>query len=139
VTRVSPLSAIRGHILTGRGGSGTNPTWTGTGITSSTAATLDRFKYSVAYAEKSAMPLHDYSTTFRDVAVDDTCILICYTRTADANLDGIVDNDDVTIINAHYNQSNGQWYIGDFDFDGFIENDDVTFLGTYYDPTATPA
>jgi parallel beta-helix repeat protein len=139
-TGTSPLAAIRDLILSGRGGSGTNPTWTGTGITSSTAATLDRFKYSVAYAENSALPLGALAK-FRDVAVDSTCILICYTRTADATLDGVVDNNDVTVINSYYDPSdpNPYWYFGDFDFDGYIENDDVTFLNAYYDPTALPA
>ena len=61
-------------------------------------------------------------------------------RTGDANLDGIVNNDDVTIVGANYapGTARPRWDLGDFDFNGFVDDDDITLLGVYYNPSATP-
>ena len=42
------------------------------------------------------------TAAFRGQAVDLTSVLIAYTRTADANLDGVVNNDDVTVVGANF-------------------------------------
>jgi hypothetical protein len=135
-TGTSPAATIRAQILAGRGGPGFAVTWTGQGITSSTAAT-DPVSRSVGYAENSALPLGPYAT-FRDEAVDETSILMAFTRTGDANLDGMVNDDDVTILGATYAPGVPQpsWALGDFDYNGFVDDDDVTLLGAFYDPSA---
>jgi T5SS/PEP-CTERM-associated repeat protein len=132
----SPAATVRAQILAGRGGPGFAVTWTGPGITSGTAAT-DPVSRSVGYAENSALPLGRY-TTFRGEAVDDTSLLIAFTRTGDANLDGVVNDDDVTIVGATYapGVSQPSWALGDFDYNGFVDDDDVTLLGVFYDPSA---
>jgi hypothetical protein len=86
------------------------------------------------------MPLGPY-TAFHGKAVDDTSILIAFTRTGDANLDGVLNDDDVTIVNAAYAPGVPQpsWGLGDFDYNGFVDDDDVTLLGAFYDPNAAPA
>jgi hypothetical protein len=63
-----------------------------------------------------------------------------YTRTGDANLDGLVNDDDVTIVSASYapGVANASWALGDFDYNGFVDDDDVTLLGAFYDPSAAP-
>jgi hypothetical protein len=63
-------------------------------------------------------------------------VIIAFTRTGDANLDGIVNDDDVTIVGATYapGVANAHWALGDFDYNGFIDDDDVTLLGALYDP-----
>jgi hypothetical protein len=65
---------------------------------------------------------------------------MAFTRTGDANLDGVVNDDDVTIVGASYAPSvaGASWAIGDFDFNGFVDDDDVTLLGVFYNPSATP-
>jgi hypothetical protein len=133
---------VRQQIIAGRGGAGFGQSWNGQGITSSTAAaanTIDPESLSVAYAENSALPLGSY-TTFRGQSADDTSVLIALARTGDANLDGIVNDDDVTIVNATYAPSIPQphWILGDFDYNGFVDDDDVTLLGAFYDPNAGP-
>ena len=57
-----------------------------------------------------------------------------------ASLNGIVDDDDVTIVSAAYNPSGTEprWAYGNFDFDDGVDDDDVTLLGAYYDPLAQP-
>jgi hypothetical protein len=139
-----PLSStdIRQLILSGRGGSGLDKKWTGTGITSSQVqadVAANPNITSVAYADNATLPLGPYSS-FRGQPVDKTAVLVGYTRTGDANLDGIVNDDDVTIVGATYAPGKPQplWALGDFDYNGFVDDDDVTLLGAFYDPKAAP-
>ena len=136
----SPAATIRQQILAGRGGPGLGATWTGQGITSSAAAAAnaaDPELRSVGFAENAAMPLGPV-TTFHGQPADDTSVLMAFTRTGDANLDGVVNDDDVTIVGATYAPGVPQpsWALGDFDYNGFVDDDDVTLLGAFYDPTA---
>ena len=138
----SPAGTIRQQILAGRGGAGLDKQWSGQGITSSAAATVNATEpesHSVGYAENSVLPLGSY-TTFRGQPVDDTSLLVAYTRTGDGNLDGIVNDDDVTIVGTSYAPGvpNASWALGDFDYNGFVDDDDVTLLGAFYDPSAAP-
>jgi hypothetical protein len=137
----SPAAAIREKILSGRGGGGMAASWNGPGITSSAAAAANQTapgSQSVGFAENASLPLGRY-TIFRGVAVDETAILIAYTRTGDANLDGLLNDDDVTIVGATYAPGvpNPQWALGDIDYNGFVDDDDVTLLGALYDPSAS--
>ena len=79
------------------------------------------------------MPLMVSYNTFCGQAVDNTSILIAYTRGADANLDGRVDNTDVTIIGGCYGRA-GTWATGDFDYNGI--DDDTAVLGGLFNPSA---
>jgi hypothetical protein len=139
-TGASPVTTIRQQILAGRGGPGFGATWNGLGITSSTAAAADPESRSVGFAENGTMPLGPYAN-FRGQPVDNTSVLIAFTRTGDANLDGLVNDDDVTIVGATYAPGvpNANWAMGDFDYNGFVDDDDVTLLGVFYDPSAPPA
>jgi hypothetical protein len=139
---LSPAATVRQQIVAGRGGAGLGKTWNGNGITSSAAATAnaaDSESRSLGYAENSQLPLGHY-TNFRGQPVDSTSLLIAYTRTGDANLDGVVNDDDVTIVGANYAPGvvKAAWAFGDFDYNGFVDDDDVTLLGAFYNPAATP-
>jgi autotransporter-associated beta strand protein len=138
-TGTSPADSIRQQILAGRGGAGLGKTWNGQGITSSAAAAAEAETRSVGYAENATMPLGAY-TNFRGQPVDDTTVIMAFTRTGDANLDGVVNDDDVTIVGATYapGVAGGTWARGDFDYNGFVDDDDVTLLGVFYDPSAAP-
>jgi hypothetical protein len=138
----SPAATVREQILAGRGGSGPAGTWTGTGITSSSAAAANQTapdSHSLGYADNATLPLAPY-TTFRGQPVDNTSVLMAFTRTGDANLDGLVNDDDVTILGASYAPGMPQpsWALGDFDYNGFVDDDDVTLLGAFYNPSAPP-
>jgi hypothetical protein len=138
----SPVATVRQQITSGRGGTTFGAPWNGPGINSSTVATVnavDSESRSVAYAENGALPLGSY-TEFRGQPVDASAILLAYTRTGDTNLDGVVNDDDVTIVSATYAPGFPQpdWTLGDFDYNGFVDDDDITLLGVFYDPTAQP-
>jgi hypothetical protein len=93
----------------------------------------------LGYADNATLPLGAYSS-FHGAAVNGTSVLIAYTRTGDANLDGVVNDDDVTIVGATYAPGvpNASWALGDFDYNGFVDDDDITLLGALYDPSAPP-
>src|SRR4029453_17113562 len=90
-------------------------------------------------AVNAGLPLGG-KTTFRGQAVDPSSVLIRYTRTADANLDGVVNDDDVTVVGTFYapGVSKPEWAKGDFDYNGLVDDDDVTLLGVFYNPSAPP-
>ncbi|MEX2141597.1 MAG: Calx-beta domain-containing protein [Pirellulales bacterium] len=139
-TGASPLAAIRERVFSGRGGPGFGANWTRPGINSSTASEANKVDpegYSIGYAENATLPLGLY-TNFRGQPVDDTSILIAYTPTGDANLDGLVDDNDVTVVSATFARGVPQpnWALGDFDYNGFVDDDDMTLLGALYDPAA---
>jgi hypothetical protein len=141
-TGTSPAATVRPQILSGRGGAGLGQSWNGQGITSTAAASANATmpeSRSIGYAENSSLPLGPY-TTFRGQPVDNTAVLIAFTRTGDANLDGLVNDDDVTIVGASYAPGVAQtfWILGDFDYNGFVDDDDVTLLGAFYDRSAAP-
>jgi hypothetical protein len=138
----SPVATVRQQIIAGRGGAGLGKPWNGDGITSSAAAAANAAEpesRSIGYAENSALPLGPY-VTFHGRQVDASSLLIAFTRTGDANLDGIVNDDDVTIVSATYAPGVPQphWALGDFDYNGFVDDDDVTLLSAFYDPAAAP-
>jgi hypothetical protein len=133
---------IRDSIVTGRGGSGFGATWDGPGINSSAAAAANAAEpesRSIGYADNATLPLGAY-TEFRGHPVDPTTVLIAYTRTGDANLDGLDDDNDVTVLSASYAPGLGQafWTLGDFDYNGLIDDDDATLLGAFYNPPPAP-
>jgi hypothetical protein len=140
-TDASPLTRIRNYIQSGRNGTDfQSGDWNGpTGIISSTAAASDLVSFAVGYVQNSFLPalgLPSY-TSFGGQPVDSNSILIRYTLGADANLDGKVNTDDITIVGALYNNTaSGEWFLGDFDYDGICDTDDVTVLGALYDATA---
>jgi hypothetical protein len=133
----NPEATIRAQIISGRGGGGLGKTWNGQGITSSTAGAAPVNSMSVGYAVNGQLPLGPF-TNFRGQPVDNSTILMRFTRTGDANLDGVVNNDDVTIVGANFapGSPKPRWDLGDFDYNGFVDNDDVTLLGVYYNPSA---
>ena len=53
----------------------------------------------------------------------------------DANLDGQVDINDLTIVLAHYNQSGLTWGQGDFNGDGQVDINDLTIVLANYNQT----
>ena len=95
----NPETTIRNQIIAGRGGSGLGKTWNGLGITSSQAAADPVNSSSVGYAVNGYAALGPLPS-FGGQAVDTSTVLMRYTRTGDANLDGVVNNDDVTIVGA---------------------------------------
>jgi len=134
----SPLVGVRTMLMAGRGAN----TWQGMGGITSTAAAADPMHFAVGYAENSdlaSLSAAGSYTVFAGQTVDSTSVLIRYTRGADANLDGIVNGQDVAIVGTRFGKSGtGQWEMGDFDYSGIVDNPDVDALSALYNPKATP-
>ena len=57
----------------------------------------------------------------------------------DANLDGRVDINDLTIVLTHYGQSGMTWTQGEFNGDGKVDINDLTIVLAHYNDTTAPA
>ncbi len=96
-------------------------TWTGTaGITSSSAA----LSTNTALGIESGGLL----SSFDGQPVTSTDVLIKYTYFGDANLDGVVNGSDYTLIDNGFNNSLTGWHNGDFNYDGVVNGDDYTLI-----------
>jgi hypothetical protein len=65
---------------------------------------------------------------FMGQEIDDTSLLIRYTRDGDANLDGAVDLLDFNRLALNFGQSEKLWSDGDFNYDGAIDLLDFNLL-----------
>jgi hypothetical protein len=148
----TPLASVRQYLLNGRGGTvGTNTaTWNDTGGIMSSAiiahitASNNRFDQAIGYAENSslgaAQQFNNSTHLFNGQSVDQSSILIRYTRGADTNLDGVVSGADADVVGANFNLTDNtkQWFTGDFDYDGICSGSDADILGATYDVNASP-
>jgi autotransporter-associated beta strand protein len=115
-------------------------TWTGSGITSSTAASDGR--RGVGFAEaRDVVSLVGGVGRFMGAAVDDTAIVVRATVLGDATLDGVVNFDDLLALAKHYNASGDAavWSAGDFTYDAAVNFDDLLVLAKNYNATLPAA
>jgi autotransporter-associated beta strand protein len=113
-----------------------NGTWTGTGITSSTAAGDSTHLTAVGVIQNSTdgiTPLYGGTLgTFEGSTPGPTDVLVKYTYYGDANLDGTVSSADYALIDNGYLQHLTGWYNGDFNYDGIINGSDYTLIDNAY-------
>ncbi len=117
------LAGITTQIATGYNGGN----WQGTtGITSSTAQSTGNTALGIILNDDgSGNPL---LSTFDGESVSTGDVLVKYTYFGDANLDGVVNGSDYTLIDNGFNNSLTGWNNGDFNYDGVINGDDYTLI-----------
>jgi fibronectin-binding autotransporter adhesin len=135
----SPMSSIRQQILSGYNAAGT--LWGGNGIMSSTAAAAPS-SVGLGYAEASDV-LGPTGGLFGGENVDESAVLVRYTKFGDANLDGVVDFTDLARLAQSYNttvagSTESWWARGDFTYDGIVDFNDLAKLAQNYN-TALPS
>ncbi len=109
-------ATIRSYLINGRNGGA----WNGVGgINSSTAALPANSNYGVGYADGADDVVAGLSSGQIEVK---------YTLLGDANLDGVVNGDDFTILAGNLGKSVTAWDEGDFNYDGVVSGDDFTAL-----------
>ena len=152
----SDFAAVQAAAAEGRAPSSGGPggvldgTWTGNGLTSSIAASVDAkvgYEQNVlAVALNRDLSLFGSYTswpvgsTSEPLRADGNDVIVKYTYNGDAHLDGMVDDTDVAIVNAYYAPGvslksqglNSDWAYGDFNGDGFVDGSDVAILGALY-------
>jgi autotransporter-associated beta strand protein len=109
-------NAIRAAIIAGRAVDGS---WTGTGITSSSAA-LDPMNRAIGYTSASGV------------------VSVGFTATGDANLDGIVNSSDFSALADAYNSTSGGWGGGDFNYDGVVNALDFNAMASNFGTDLNP-
>jgi hypothetical protein len=134
------VAALRALIIAGRGGTGSNAaTWNGNGIMTSsfTRETVDTLGY--VWNGDPKLLFQGGVPSVNGVALSTSDFAVKFTRAGDANLDGVVDNNDVATLSVRYQTTLGnQWYQADFNYDGVVDNDDVALLSVSYNPSASP-
>jgi autotransporter-associated beta strand protein len=118
-----PIASIEAWIKSGYAGG----SWTGTGITSSSAA-VNSGSYGIGYA--------DAADPGNPAGLASGQIEIAYTLVGDANLDGKVNGADFTILAANFNQGGKAWDQGDFNYDDNVNGADFTLLAENFNQSA---
>ncbi len=130
-------TGLTGLIQAGR----SNGTWTGNGIVTGMSAAKDpNTLTNLGIAESSlVLGLSGTQTTFWDgVTVDATAVLIKYTYTGDANLDGVINGDDYFQVDSAFPSHARGWANGDFNYDGLINGDDYFFIDSDFPAQKSP-
>jgi hypothetical protein len=118
------LDAVRALVIAARNGGA----WDGPGITSAQA---DANRFAVGYAASSAI-FSSFPAAFAGQTIDDSSVLIRFTRYGDANLDGAVNLADFNRLAASFGSSNAPWDDGDFNNDGNVNLQDFNLLAANF-------
>lgn len=129
----TPLSAIAADITSAYNGG----SWNGSGLTSSHAAAIaadsaNLHKTALGYATTSSLGI----TNFDGQSVSGANVLVRYTYTGDANLDGVVNALDFNAIASNFGGSNKFWFTGDFNYDGSVNTADFNALASNFNQPA---
>ena len=116
-------SAITTLIASGYNGGPWNGT---TGITSSVAAGTNNTALGVELNSNGAGGT--LLSSFDGQTVNTSDVLVKYTYFGDANLDGVVNGSDYTLIDNGFNNNLTGWHNGDFNYDGIVNGDDYTLI-----------
>jgi len=125
-----------GQAQTGRNGGA----WNGPGInTSSSTPVRGVESFAVGVALNSDLGVGKSYANFGGVPVSGTDVLVRFTRTGDANLDGNIDGDDYFKIDSNVgNVATASWLKGDFDYNGRIDGDDYFLIDANYGRQVNP-
>jgi arylsulfatase A-like enzyme len=130
----SGYTGISGLIASGRRDDGS---WSGNGIvTTQSAAIVPNALTSVGVA--SASDAARAGGTFGGFTVAAADVLVAYTYTGDANLDGVISGDDYFAIDSAFPQRLTGWINGDFNYDGRIDGDDYFYIDSNFRAQTAP-
>jgi len=141
----SILSDVTAQIRSGRNGVDANDqaNWNGPGIITTkgrlenVAAKFDSYNLgAINNADLDTAGISSHYTSFAGQAVTPSTVLVKYTYSGDADLNGIIDGDDygywlLDFLNLSDPAIDG-WLRGDFNYDGRVDGDDYTqWLNTF--------
>jgi hypothetical protein len=130
-TAPSPIATVRNLIRNAYN----NGDWAGEGLTTSMG---NASQLGLGFAESSAL-FTTFPATFGGQQVDNTSLLIGFTRFGDANLDGVVNLADFNRLAANFGIASGAaWSQGDFTYDGIINLADFNRLAANFGLSAGP-
>jgi hypothetical protein len=99
--------------------------WTGAGLTSSAAAADPQHLHALGIVPVGEVYGLGPGQTmiFRGQTVTDDSIVVGYTYFGDADLNGVVDLDDVMLMEFALQSGESGWLFGDFNYDGVVDRD----------------
>jgi hypothetical protein len=100
--------------------------WDLPGITSSTAAANPLTAIGILDNASAGL------TKFENVAISSSSILLRYTWYGDANLDGVVNQDDYALLDRGDAKHLNGWVNGDFNYDGVVDQNDYLLIDRSY-------
>jgi hypothetical protein len=110
--------------------------WNGAGgITSSAAGLTTNTALGIELNSNGSSAL---LSMFDSQPVTSTDVLVKYTYFGDANLDGIVNGSDYTLIDNGFNNKLSGWRNGDFNYDGVVNGDDYTLIDNAFNTQGAP-
>jgi hypothetical protein len=128
----SPLQDIRSYIIAGYAGGA----WSGNGITTSNGNAQN---FGLGYADNNGTASGTNFTTFLGDPVDNSAVLVRFTRYGDANIDGTVNLADFNRLAANFGLAAGAvWGQGDFTYDGVVNLSDFNRLAANFGLSAGP-
>lgn len=102
--------------------------WTGPGISSAMLATAPMLALGYARAADVLGISGNQTAMWDGVLVNPSAVLVAQTYVGDTNLDGRVDNQDLSNAMAGLAAGTGGWANGDFNYDGFVTASDIQKL-----------
>ncbi len=126
------FAAITNQIGQGYNGG----SWTGNGITSSAAAATTNTGLGVELNMINGGSA--LFTSFDGQPVTTADVLVKYTYLGDADLNGVVNGSDYTLIDNGLNNGLTGWRNGDFNYDGVVNGDDYTLIDNSFNTQAGP-
>jgi carboxypeptidase D len=121
----SALDAIQAEINAARAGG----TWTGNGITSTSARNANPRNTTLGAMEATDYKsVYGASAAFDAQAIDDTAVLVKYTYYGDTDFNGRVNFDDYVHTDSGFNNHQSRWLNGDFDGNGVVNFDDYVLI-----------
>ncbi|MBC8107571.1 MAG: hypothetical protein H7Z14_13350 [Anaerolineae bacterium] len=116
-----------------------NGTWTGSGLTSSTARTSNPKNRTLGAIEASSFKsIYGVNAPFAGESIDTTAVLVKFTYYGDADFNGVVDFDDYSRIDAGFNNNRTGWMNGDVDGNGIVDFDDYSLIDQAFNTQGAP-
>jgi autotransporter-associated beta strand protein len=107
--------------------------WNGAGgLTSSQITSSNRLAVGFGLPGEVPAALTGGGTQFFGAPVDASAVVVQTTVGGDANLDKVVNFDDLLVLAKNYNSANAYWSKGDFTYDGTVNFDDLLVLAKDY-------
>jgi hypothetical protein len=125
---IDPVATITGYLKSGFN----TGAWTGTGLTSSTAA-------AGSPGRTLAVGIADGNTDAGLTIAAPNQIVVKYTLQGDTNLDGLVNFNDLVTVVQNFNKANTDWAHGNFLFSASTNFNDLVAVVQNFNKILTPA
>src|SRR4029079_10513230 len=124
-TGATPIAVMQALVRSARNGG----TWTGNGITSTTARNNAQHNTTLGAMESADFKgIYGSAALFAGRTIDTTAVLVKYTYYGDADFSGKVNFDDYVRTDSGFNNHLNHWIKGDYDGNGQVKFDDYVLL-----------